>query len=130
MKNKFYELVLIFVTLVFAISSSVIAFFALNGQSFEVILPGNQIFGQIPVRIDSLSAWMILIINFTFVTGVLYGTGYLRHYYDKPKNIRIHQLLFVILHISMILVCSVQNFIAFLIVWEIMAGSAFLLIIF
>lgn len=97
---------------------------------FEVILPGNQIFGQIPLRIDALSAWMILIINFTFVTGVLYGTGYLRHYHDKPKNIRIHQLLFVILHISMILVCSVQNFIAFLIVWEIMAGSAFLLIIF
>src|ERR1017187_542490 len=30
----------------------------------------------------------------------------------------------------MILVCSLQNLIVFLIVWEIMAGSAFLLIIF
>ena len=130
MKNKIYELVLISFTLAIAIATSIIAVFALNGPMFEVILPGNQIFGQIPLRIDALSAWMILIINFTFVTGVLYGTGYLRHYHDKPKNIRIHQLLFVILHISMILVCSVQNFIAFLIVWEIMAGSAFLLIIF
>ena len=130
MKNKIYELVLIVVTFAIAVSSSVIAFNALNGPMFEVILPGNQIFGQIPLRIDALSAWMILIINFTFITGVLYGTGYLRHYSDKPKNIRIHQLLFVILHLSMILVCSVQNFIAFLIVWEIMAGSAFLLIIF
>jgi formate hydrogenlyase subunit 3/multisubunit Na+/H+ antiporter MnhD subunit len=130
LKNKIYELVLISFTLAIAIATSIIAVFALNGPMFEVILPGNQIFGQIPLRIDALSAWMILIINFTFVTGVLYGTGYLRHYHDKPKNIRIHQLLFVILHISMILVCSVQNFIAFLIVWEIMAGSAFLLIIF
>ena len=130
MKNKIYELVLIAFTFAVAVSSSVIAFNALNGPMFEVILPGNQIFGQIPLRIDALSAWMILIINFTFITGVLYGTGYLRHYRDKPKNIRIHQLLFVILHISMILVCCVQNFIAFLIVWEIMAGSAFLLIIF
>ena len=130
MKIKIYELVLIVITFTIAISSSVIAFYALIGPMFEVILPGNQIFGQIPLRIDALSSWMILIINFTFVTGVLYGTGYLRHYYDKPKNIRIHHILFVILHISMILVCSVQNFIAFLIVWEIMAGSAFLLIIF
>ena len=130
MKNKIYELVLIVVTFAIAVSSSVIAFNAVNGPMFEVILPGNQIFGQIPLRIDALSAWMILIINFTFITGVLYGTGYLRHYRDKPKNIRIHQLLFIILHLSMILVCSVQNFIAFLIVWEIMAGSAFLLIIF
>jgi formate hydrogenlyase subunit 3/multisubunit Na+/H+ antiporter MnhD subunit len=130
LKNKIYELVLIVVTFAIAVSSSVIAFNAVNGPMFEVILPGNQIFGQIPLRIDALSAWMILIINFTFITGVLYGTGYLRHYRDKPKNIRIHQLLFIILHLSMILVCSVQNFIAFLIVWEIMAGSAFLLIIF
>jgi hydrogenase-4 component B len=130
LKNKIYELVLIAFTFAVAVSSSVIAFNALNGPMFEVILSGNQIFGQIPLRIDALSAWMVLIINFTFITGVLYGTGYLRHYRDKPKNIRIHQLLFVILHISMILVCCVQNFIAFLIVWEIMAGSAFLLIIF
>ena len=130
MKNKIYELVLIIVTFAVAVSSSVIAFYALNGPMFEIILPGNQIFGQIPLRIDALSAWMILIINFTFITGVLYGTGYLRHYRDKPKNIKIHQLLFVILHLSMILVCSLQNLIVFLIVWEIMAGSAFLLIIF
>ncbi|MDR3668909.1 MAG: proton-conducting transporter membrane subunit, partial [Ignavibacteriaceae bacterium] len=130
MKNKYYEIALILFTLAIAVSTSVISFYALNGQTFEMIFPGNQIFGQIPLRIDSLSAWMILIINFTFVTGALYGTGYLRHYYDKPKNIRVHQLLFVVLHISMILVCSVQNFIAFLIVWELMAGSAFLLIIF
>ena len=124
MKNKYYEIALIVITLAIAVSTSVLAFFALTGQTYELIFPGNQIFGPIPLRIDALSAWMILIINFTFITGVLYGTGYLKHYYDKPKNVRIHQLLFVILHISMILVCSVQNFIAFLIVWEIMAGSA------
>jgi hydrogenase-4 component B len=130
LKNKINELVLIIVTFAVAVSSSVLAFSTLSGSMFEVILPGNQIFGPIPLRIDALSAWMILIINFTFITGVLYGTGYLKHYYGRQKNIRIHQLLFVILHIFMILVCSVQNFIAFLIVWEIMAGSAFLLIIF
>src|ERR1035438_9352484 len=106
MKNK-NDLIIIFITLALGISTSFLAFNALMGNNFELVLSGNPVIGQIPIRIDALSAWMILIINFTFITGVLYGTGYLRHYRDKPKNIRIHQLLFVILHLSMILVCSV-----------------------
>jgi hydrogenase-4 component B len=130
LKNKFYEIALIIITLGISVSSSVVAFNSLVGKKFELILAGNQIFGPIPLRIDSLSAWMILIINFTFITGVLYGTGYLKHYADKSKSIRLHQYLFIILHVSMILVCTVQNFIAFLIVWEIMTASALLLIIF
>ncbi len=130
MKNKIYDGVLILITIVIAVSTSIIAFNALLGEQSEVILSGNQIFGQIPLRIDALSAWMILIINFTFITGVLYGSGYLKHYQDKQKNIRLHQLLIVILHLSMILVCSVQNLIVFIIVWELMTVSSFLLIIF
>ncbi|MDR3609120.1 MAG: proton-conducting transporter membrane subunit [Ignavibacteriaceae bacterium] len=130
MRNKIYEIALIIITIGIAASTSIIASYALVGRQIEIILSGNQIFGQIPLRIDSLSAWMILIINFTFITGVLYGTGYLKHYNDKIKELRLHQFMFVILHFSMILVCTVQNFIAFLIVWEIMTGSAFLLIIF
>jgi hydrogenase-4 component B len=130
LKNKFNDIALILITIAIALSTSIIAFNALVGQKFELILSGNQIYGQIPLRIDSLSAWMILIINFTSITGVLYGTGYLKHYADKTKEILLHQILFVILHLSMILVCTVQNFIAFLIVWEIMTGSALLLIIF
>jgi len=128
MKNK-NGLILIFLTLCLGALTSVIALKALMGDSIEIILSGNQIFGQIPIRIDALSAWMILIINFTFITGVLYGTGYLRTY-SEPKNINLHKSLFFILHVSMLLVCSIQNFIVFLVVWEIMTVSSFLLIIF
>ena len=109
--------------------TSFIAFNVLMGKSYEIVFFGNLVLGPIPVRIDALSAWMILIINFTFLTGVLYGTGYLRNY-NSPKNISLHQFLFFVLHLSMILVCSIQNFIAFLIVWEIMTVSSFILIIF
>jgi len=130
MKNKIYDGVLILITIVIAFGTSIIAFNALSGKQSEIILSGNQIFGQIPLRIDALSAWMILIINFTFITGVLYGSGYLKHYQDKQKNIRLHQLWIVILHLSMLLVCSVQNLIVFIIVWELMTVSSFLLVIF
>jgi formate hydrogenlyase subunit 3/multisubunit Na+/H+ antiporter MnhD subunit len=128
MKNK-NDLIIIFITLALGISTSFLAFNALMGNNFELVLSGNPVIGQIPIRIDALSAWMILIINFTFITGVLYGTGYLRNY-NSPPNIKLHQSLFFILHLSMILVCSIQNFIAFLVVWEIMTVSSFLLIIF
>ncbi len=128
MKDK-NGLILILLTLALGVTTSFIAFKALMGENIEIIFTGNYILGQIPVRVDALSAWMILIINFTFITGVLYGTGYLKSY-DTPKNIKLHQILFFILHISMILVCIIQNFIVFLIVWEIMTVSSFLLIIF
>ena len=128
MKNR-KGLIPILVTIVLGISTSFAAFNALMGNNVDFVIAGNQILGQIPIRIDGLSAWMILIINFTFITGVLYGTGYLKNY-NSPKNIKLHQVLFFILHLSMILVCSIQNFIVFLIIWEIMTVSSFLLIIF
>jgi len=128
MKNR-NGLILIFLTLALGAATSFVAFNALMGRNFEFVLSGNTILGQIPIRIDALSAWMILIINFTFTTGVLYGTGYLRNY-NTSANLKLHQFLFFVLHLSMILVCSIQNFIAFLIVWEIMTVSSFLLIIF
>jgi formate hydrogenlyase subunit 3/multisubunit Na+/H+ antiporter MnhD subunit len=130
MKDRFYENIFIVVTIAIGISSSIISFYALVGGKLEVVLQGNQILGQIPLRIDSLSAWMILIINFTFITSVLYGSEYLKHYNNQTKNLRVHQFLFIVLHLSMLLVCAVQNFIVFLIVWEIMAGSSFILVIF
>jgi formate hydrogenlyase subunit 3/multisubunit Na+/H+ antiporter MnhD subunit len=128
MKNK-YDPILIILTIALGVVTSVIAYNALMGDNFAIVFSGNSILGQIPVRIDALSAWMILIINFTFMTGALYGTGYLRNY-NAPQNILLHKSLFFILHLSMILVCSIQNFIVFLIVWEIMTVSSFLLIIF
>ena len=128
MKYK-YSLTLIFLTLVLGMSTSIAAFSVLCGNNIEFAISGNSLLGQIPIRIDALSAWMILIINITFITGVIYGTGYLS-VYDNPKNIRLHKTIFFILHLSMILVCVIQNFIVFLIVWEIMTASSFLLIIF
>ncbi len=110
--------------------SSFLAITALGGNNIEFIINGGYILGNIPLRIDSLSGWMILIINITMLTGVLYGRKYIEHYKTIRANIKLHLSLIVIFHISMVLVCVVQNFLAFLVVWEIMAVSSFLLVIF
>jgi len=50
---------------VFAVISSIIAVKALLGTYYEYTLSGTQLFGTVAIRIDALSAWFILVINFT-----------------------------------------------------------------
>jgi hydrogenase-4 component B len=82
------------------------------------------------IRIDSLSAWFILIINFTSITGILYGSGYLKAYSHLKTNLEMHWPLYIIFHLSMVLVCMFDNGIGFLIAWELMSLSSLLLVIF
>ena len=107
-----------------------LAFLGLSGQNFDIILPGSLVSGPIQIHIDALSAWFILVINFSFLTGGFYGLFYMKAYMDQPKNINLHGILFIILHVSLVSLCVIQNSIAFLVAWEFMALSAFLTIIF
>jgi hydrogenase-4 component B len=81
---------------------------------------------------DKLSAFFILIINFTVVSGFLYSIGYLKPYLkNKPEAwIKLHYLALIWLHASMIMVPLLRNGFWFLIVWEIMTLSSFILVIF
>lgn len=104
----------------------------LFGDGFQPLtfleLSGNSIY----LVIDKLSAFFIFIINFTVLTGIFYTRGYLQPYFDKKvkTELAIHYFNFVWLHISMLLVCMIRDGLAFLIVWEIMSISSFLLVIF
>ena len=60
-----------------AILTSIVAFQGLAGQNFEVTLPGSLISGPIRIQVDALSAWFMLIINFSFITGGCYGLFYM-----------------------------------------------------
>jgi hydrogenase-4 component B len=81
---------------------------------------------------DKLSAFFILIINFTVVSGFLYSTGYLKPYLNnKPAAwIKLHYLALVWLHTSMIMVPLLRNGFYFIMVWELMTLSSFILVIF
>jgi len=110
--------------------SSWFAFYAVIGQPFQEIINGGSVFGDIPIRIDALSGWFILMMNFTVLTGVLYGRRYMKHYENKSGFIPLHFVSLIINHVSMIGIFCVQNSLAFLYVWEMMAITSFILIIF
>ena len=113
-----------------ALISGFFAVQALSGNETELILPGTLVTAEIPVRIDALSGWFILLINFTMITGGLYGLQYMKAYREQTANITLHCIAYLLVQSMLMIICSVQNAIVFLFAWEIMALSAFLLVIF
>lgn len=117
------------VTLI-TIISSYIAVDAFVNQGTEIVFNGGIVFGQIPLRIDPLAAWFILIVNITAFGGAWYGVGYTSRTNVATAQRTMHWILYVVFHASMLGVCMVQHTVAFLIVWEIMSVSSLLLILF
>jgi formate hydrogenlyase subunit 3/multisubunit Na+/H+ antiporter MnhD subunit len=117
------------VSLVAAITGFIAVCVFRSGE-IELLVNGGSFFGEIPVRIDALSAWFILIINFTSVTGVLYGAGYLKSSVVQSSVISYHWILYILFQSSMLAVCMVQHSIAFILSWEIMSLSSLLLVLF
>lgn len=113
-----------------AVVSSVPAWGALTGESLQWLLPGNGVTGEIPLRLDALSAWFILIINLVFITGGIYGLFYLESHKAGRNTLTLHFVSFLLLHASMLCLTVVQNSLVFIILWEIMTVTAFLAIIF
>ena len=113
-----------------AVLTSLPALEAIGGETIEVLLRGNTFWGDIPIHIDGLAAWFILIVNFTSVTGVIYGIGYLKTYQNSAPKLTLHWILFVLFQLSMVWVCMLQHSLAFLVAWEIMSLSSMLLVIF
>lgn len=113
-----------------AVLTSVPAIHVFFNDTLELAIPSFSFFGDIPIRIDALSAWFILIINFTSITGAVYGIGYMKTYREEHSNLSLHWLLFYLFHSSMLWVCMIQQSFAFLIAWELMSISSFLLVIF
>lgn len=118
------------IVLMNAILSSAIAFSSLIEHPLDISIYAGLVFGEIPIRIDSLSAWFLLIMNLTMVTGMVYGIQYMSRYRNQPSNLTLHYTSYIINHIAMIGIYTLQNSLAFLCAWELMAISAFLLVIF
>ena len=113
-----------------AIATSWLAIVVLAGQTVSFTFYGGSIMGDIIIRIDELSAWFILIINFTCITGVFYGTGYLKAYDNSAKKLSMHWILYILFQLSMVWVCMIQHGLVFLIAWEVMSLSSMMLVIF
>jgi hydrogenase-4 component B len=130
LKVKWKGLILISGVVINAIISGYIAVQTLSGQTFEYIFPGSYVTGPIRLEIDALSGWFILVINFVFVTGGIYGLSYMKAYRERKNSISLHGIAFILCYAALISLCVIQNSIAFLIAWEIMTLSAFIMVIF
>lgn len=88
-------------------------------------------FGQIPLRIDSVSAFFLVITSLIYPVTVLFAGDYLyEHSKEKDHHLTSHWLMFSLFTISMMLVFTVQSVLAFVFVWEIMSLVSLLLLIF
>lgn len=127
---KLKKLMVIFVVL----SSGAIHVFnalkVLSGSAIDFSLHAGFPFGDISVRIDSLSAFFIIVITFTLSTGVIYGYHYMSKYDDEPEKQSLHWCSFILLQASMMAVCMMHNVLGFLISLELMTVSAFILVIY
>ena len=120
-------------TLLIAVITSVPALFVLlnSGLPLKDFQIGSGVY-QLTFTIDPLSAFFLVVVNFTALTGILYGRYYLRSYQGlkSPVQFALHYFSYIWLHISMLAVIMFRDGIPFLISWELMAVSSFMLILF
>ncbi len=103
-----------------------------NNQQLNIQLYTSFFNRNFLLTIDSLSAFFIVVVNITVFIGFLYARGYLQPYYQSKNALRfsIHYFSYLWLYLSMIMVVMIRDGLSFLIVWELMALSSFLLVIF
>jgi formate hydrogenlyase subunit 3/multisubunit Na+/H+ antiporter MnhD subunit len=81
--------------------------------------------------IDKLSAFFVLVVNFTAIMGSIYSGGYLKAYSHRSVvEFSLHYFAYMIFYISMTLVPMFREALPFFTVWELMSVSAFVLILF
>lgn len=103
-----------------------------SGIPVQVQLLDSYWSGNLVFVIDRISAFFILIINLTCLTGAIYSLGYLTPYLEKKSEISISIHLFSLagLHFAMINVVMLRDAFAFLVAWEMMSLFSFMLVIF
>jgi hydrogenase-4 component B len=129
---KYYYTLFLIICSVILTSGWCLSAFSSVEQAFTVQFELPALQRVLVLTLDKLSAFFIIVINITVLVGFLYARGYLKPYYQTKNSLRfsIHFFSYLWLYLSMILVVTIRDGVLFLIVWEIMALSSFLLVIF
>ena len=112
----------------FSCLSSLLILTTIN--SFTTTAIEFEPFGQIIFDCDVLSRFFIIVISLVTALVSIYSNGYMKPYLNKGKKVASHCFFFPLLTAAMLLVVSVQNVFAFLVIWEIMSLASFFLVIF
>ncbi len=100
----------------------------LSGKSEAWEIAAGYPLGRVVCQIDPFGAFFLMVICVGTILGFLYLTGYIRTYLNGRRSITAHLIFLVIMVLSMLLLVTLHNVLAFLIVWEIMSLSSFFLI--
>jgi len=116
---------LAFITTTWAIES-------FTGQEVKQPLSMPFWFHNSVLVIDKLSAFFLVIINFGTLTSILFSRGYMKMYEasKRSQDFSLHYFFLLWLQIAMTLVVTLQEGLPFLVAWEIMSLSSFMLVIF
>lgn len=130
-KNYQYSVVLFLIGLIISLSSFWAVPVFTGVEAYEIFFC-SVADHPVSLIIDHLSAFFIMIINFTVLTGTIYARGYLKPYLENKSRIEMawHYFNLIWLYLSMLLVVTIRDGLAFLFVWELMSLSSFFLVIF
>ena len=109
------------------IIASAVALF--RGTEESSTLPSGMPLYAYTVRVDSLSAFFNLTLGILVAAVSIYSLGYVRGFQGR-RNIAVLGFLYNVLVASLTLVFAASNVFFFLIAWEVMAVSAYLLVTF
>ncbi len=112
-----------------ALFGTMTAILVLTGSSMNLQFPFETPFGQFGFALDRLSAFFLLVISMVSFAVSIYSIGYSKEY-DGKYSIGLLGLLFNLFLLSMAFVVSASNAIFFLVVWEAMSLTSYLLVVY
>ena len=81
------------------------------------------------IVIDPLSAFMALVVSLVALYASIFAIGYVDEYYGHPGKLAVLGLCFPSFIASMILVAFAGDVISFIVLWEVMTVTSFLLVL-
>ncbi|MDO8785235.1 MAG: hydrogenase 4 subunit B [Syntrophales bacterium] len=101
----------------------------LTGMSQTFRIPSSFPLLSLSLRVDSLSAFFMLLISLIAFLCSVYALGYVRHYYKK-YSVGTMGFFYNIFIAAMMVVTTANHALFFLIAWEIMSLASYFLVIF
>ncbi|HEY3420522.1 MAG TPA: hydrogenase 4 subunit B [Methanomassiliicoccales archaeon] len=112
-----------------ALFGTIVSILVLTGSPMSLQLPFDTPFGHFGFTLDRLSAFFLLVISVVSFAVSIYSIGYSKEY-DGKYSIGLLGFLFNLFLLSMTFVISASNAIFFLIVWEAMSLTSYLLVVY
>lgn len=127
-KNKVVNYVAHGMAMLGSLAAVLCAIIIFNTGKIQIITPLVMFTEAVYIRLDYLAAYFLLIIGIVGCIASIYAMGYSREYLGNKGRYRIMASLYNVFLLSMILVVCVSHVAAFIIVWELMALTSFLLV--